>query len=193
MADHDAGVPDVAPDYELDDSVAADTPAALKALADPTRSQILDLVMERAATVSELAMALDRPKSSVAHHVSVLVEVGMLKVVRTRQVRAITERFYGRTARTIVFGEASLPGGVTSENFVAEAADEIRRAGARGVSGTMRHARIAPEDALEFFDRLVELAEEFTKRPRSGDVVYGLIAAVYETNHPTLPDPEADR
>ncbi len=192
MTDHEVDVPDVAPDYELADSVAADTPAALKALADPTRSQILDLVMERAATVSELAMALDRPKSSVAHHVSVLVDAGLLKVVRTRQVRAITERFYGRTGRTILLGEAAVAGGVKLENFVAEAAEEIRRGG-RDVAATMRHARISAADADEFFGRLVELAEEFTKRPRSGDSVYGLIAAVYETDLPTLPDPEADR
>ena len=85
--------------------VQADTPTQLKALANPLRVQILDLVLERAATVTELAAALDRPKSSVAYHVDTLVEAGLLQVVRTRRVRAIEERFYGRTGRTIVLGD----------------------------------------------------------------------------------------
>lgn len=181
MADHSHD----APDYELAAEVSADSAQALKALADPTRSQILDLVLERAATVSELAEALDRPKSTVAHHVATLVEVGLLQVVRTRQVRAITERFYGRTGRTIKFGDGS-PVGVRRKNFVEEAADEISAMG-NDVMATLRHARISSEDADEFFGRIIELAEEFSGRTRRGDTVYGLLGAVYETRLPTLP------
>ena len=62
---------------------------------------ILDLVLERAASVTELAAALGKPKSTVAHHVEVLRRAGLLRVVRTRRVRAVTEAFYGRTGRTI--------------------------------------------------------------------------------------------
>mgnify|MGYP003704545557 CR=1 FL=1 len=53
----------------------------------------------RAASVTELASALDRPKSTVAHHVAVLVRADLLRVVSTRRVRAVEERLYGRTAR----------------------------------------------------------------------------------------------
>ena len=52
------------PDYELAATVAADTPEKMRAIVDPLRAQILDLVMDRAATVTELALALHRPKSS---------------------------------------------------------------------------------------------------------------------------------
>ena len=45
------------PDYELPDAVELTTPAQLRAIADPLRSSILDLVLERAATVAELAAA----------------------------------------------------------------------------------------------------------------------------------------
>ena len=48
--------------------------------------------------MAELAGAVGRPKSTVAHHVNVLVDAGMLRVVRTRRVRAVDERYYGRTA-----------------------------------------------------------------------------------------------
>ncbi|HEY6379575.1 MAG TPA: helix-turn-helix domain-containing protein, partial [Candidatus Dormibacteraeota bacterium] len=67
-------------------------------MAHPLRSMILDLLLERAATVAELAAAAGRPKSTLAHHVKVLVDAGMIRVVRTRRVRAIDERFYERTA-----------------------------------------------------------------------------------------------
>ncbi len=96
------------PDYDLVDRIVVTKPAELRAMADPLRSTILDLVLERAATVTELAGAVGRPKSTVAHHVKVLVDAGMLSVVRTRRVRAIDERFYGRTARLFFVGTVPL-------------------------------------------------------------------------------------
>src|SRR6266536_6148107 len=97
------------PDYELADQLVVTAPAQLRALADQLRATILDLLLERAATVAELAAAVQRPKSTVAHHVKVLVEVGMLRVVRTRRVRAIEERYYGRTARMFYVGVVRRP------------------------------------------------------------------------------------
>ncbi len=174
------------PDYELPSTVAADTPEKLKAIAEPVRAQILDLVLERAATVTELAAALDRPKSSVAYHVDVLVDAGMLSVVRTRQVRAVEERFYGRTGRTIVIGTGAGPDGGISQNFLAQAQAEALTDHPRGMQSTMRHARIPLARAEEFFSRVAELAEEFTALPREGDTVFGFVAAVYATDHPVL-------
>ena len=102
------------PDYDLPDTVEVSTPTQLRAIADPLRTTILDLVLERAATVAELAAAVDRPKSTVAHHVNVLLDAGMLRVVRTRRVRAIDERYYGRTGRTIYVGVVRRPGDTTT-------------------------------------------------------------------------------
>jgi DNA-binding transcriptional ArsR family regulator len=92
-------VDSVPPDYDLADRIALTSPAQVKALSHPLRTMILHLLHERAATVTELAAALERPKSTVAHHVKVLADAGLAQVVRTRRVRAIEERFYGRTAR----------------------------------------------------------------------------------------------
>src|SRR6476646_1132635 len=87
------------PDYELADRIALTRPSQVQALGHPLRNTILGLLHERAATVTELSIALERPKSTVAHHVKVLAEAGIVQVVRTRRVRAIEERFSGRTAR----------------------------------------------------------------------------------------------
>ncbi len=177
------------PDYDLAPMVHADTPAQLKALASPVRKLILDLVLDRAATVGELAEALARPKSSVAHHVDVLVDTGLLRVVRTRRVRAIDERFYGRTGRTIMIGTESSPEGTGRKSMLLEAAGELP-AGADDMA-TLRHVRISAEHAEAFFARVVELAEDFTRLPRSGTTVFGFIGAVYPTDQPVLPDGDA--
>src|SRR5690349_6900844 len=87
------------PDYDLADRIALTRPSQVKAIGNPLRSTIVGLLHKRAATVSELAAARERPKSTVAHHVKVLADAGLVRVVRTRRVRAIEERFYGRTAR----------------------------------------------------------------------------------------------
>ena len=92
------------PDYELADRIALTEPSQVKAISHPLRTTILGLLHERAATVTELAAAVERPKSTVAHHVKVLTEAGLVQVVRTRRVRAIEERFYGRTARMFYVG-----------------------------------------------------------------------------------------
>src|SRR6266481_2795902 len=87
------------PDYDLAETIELTTAEQVRAISDPLRTTILGLLHERAASVTELATAVKRPKSTVAHHVSVLTRAGLLRVIRTRRVRAIDERYYGRTAR----------------------------------------------------------------------------------------------
>src|SRR6266536_4359464 len=99
------------PDYALADRIALTKPSQVKAIGHPLRTTILGLLHERAATVSELAVALERPKSTVAHHVKVLAEAGLVQVVRTRRVRAIEERVYGRAARMFYVSVERSPDG----------------------------------------------------------------------------------
>jgi DNA-binding transcriptional ArsR family regulator len=179
------------PDYDLVDRLDLTTHAQLRAIADSLRSTILDLLLERAATVSELAAAVDRPKSTVAHHVGVLVDTGMLRVVRTRRVRAIDERYYGRTARTFMVGVANRPGddarAVHANALSVAAAESVAAHEADDLRSILRHARISREDVREFWDRVVALSEEYAQLPRSGDTVFGFAAGLYPTDHPTLP------
>jgi len=184
------------PDYDLPETVQATTRAQLRAIADPLRSTLLDLVLERAATVAELAAAVDRPKSTIAHHVNVLVEAGMLRVVRTRRVRAIDERYYGRTGRTIYVGVVRRPGDtetpVCINGLSVAAAESVAAHEADRLYTTIRHARIPAQSASEFWQRVEALIREFTQLPRSGDTVYGLVAGLYPTEHPMLPEAEPE-
>ena len=179
------------PDYEFADRLALTEPSQVKALSHPLRTAVLGLLHERAATVSELAVALRRPKSTVAHHVKVLREAGLLQVVRTRQVRAIEERFYGRTARMFyVSVERSAEGEELPRDFndFEVAARESQAAYRDGkLWGFIRHARITEAQASGFWERMAELVEEFDRLPRAGDTMYGFAVGVYPTDLPTLP------
>ena len=118
------------PDYDLEEMVVVTAPEQLRALADPLRATLLELVLERAATVTEMAQAVDRPKSTVAYHVNLLVDAGLFRVVRTRRVRAIEERYYGRVARTLYVGVLNRPEDkqvAAAINGLAQAAAESGR------------------------------------------------------------------
>ena len=180
-------------DYDLDATVAADTPEKLRALADPVRDVIIDLVLEHAMSVTEIAGRVGKPKGTVAHHVDVLVDTGLLKVVRTRKVRAMEERFYGRVGRTIVYPNTEYPDDLP---FFAQARDEIDRDRAMTDEAggfTMRHARVPAEKVAEFTERVMDLAVEFTTLPRGGEVEYAFLAGVFPTNRRVAARPKGSR
>jgi DNA-binding transcriptional ArsR family regulator len=178
------------PDYELADRIALTTPSQVKAISHPLRTTILHLLHERAATVTELAAAVGRPKSTVAHHVKVLTEAGLVQVVRTRRVRAIEERLYGRTARMFYVAVERSPDGddlPRDFNDFEVAARESAPAYQNGkLWGFIRHARISEAQASDFWERMAELVAEFDELPRSGDTMYGFAVGVYPTDQPTL-------
>ena len=180
------------PDYDLADRIGLTRPGQVKAVGHPLRTTILGLLHERAATVTELASALGRPKSTVAHHIKVLADSGLVKVVRTRRVRAIEERFYGRTARMFYVAVERSPEGEDLPrdfNDFEVAANESAAAYQEGkLWGFIRHARITEAQAAEFWERMAELVAEFERLPRSGRTMYGFAVGVYPTDQPTLPD-----
>lgn len=181
------------PDYELEDVRIVSSTEELKALFDPFRETLLDLLLDRAATVGELAEAVGRPKSSVAYHVGLLVDAGLLQVVRTRKVRAIEERFYGRTARIFYVGRISAEQQELVPNYITGAAAESAPAHrADTLRAIKRYAWISDSDASEFWRRVFELVNEFSSRPQSGKSgqAYAFLAALYPTDHPRLPEPD---
>ena len=184
------------PDYDLDEMLVVTAPDQLRSLADPLRTTLLELVLERAATVTEMAQAVGRPKSTVAYHVNLLVDAGLLRVVRTRRVQAIDERYYGRVARTLYIGVLTRPEDkevVLAINGLVRAAAEAAPAHAADqLRCTLLHARIPIEEVRTFWAQVQELARQFAQIPRSGDRVYGFTAGLYPTDAPTLPAADLD-
>ncbi len=187
-------MPAAPPDYELAERLALTRPAQVQALSHHLRNTILGLLHERAASVSELAVALGRPKSTVAHHVKVLAEAGLVRVVRTRRVRAIEERFYGRTARMFYIDNraADEPLPRDFNDFEVAARESAPAYGDGKLWGFIRHARVSEAQISEFWERMAALVTEFDELPRSGEIMYGFAVGVYPTDHPTLPGNDDD-
>jgi hypothetical protein len=125
--------------------------------------------------------------------VNLLVDAGLLRVVRTRRVRAIEERYYGRIARTIYVGALHRDEDkqiVAAVNGLAQAAAEAAPAHAiDDLRCTLSHARIPREEVRNFWAAVQELARQFAQLPRAGDQVYGFAAGLYPVDAPFLPDP----
>ncbi|SEF12268.1 winged helix-turn-helix domain-containing protein [Jiangella alba] len=193
MADQSA-----VPDYGLADELELTDPAQYRALFDETRMKIVNLLLERAATTTELAAALGKPKGTVGHHLKVLEYAGLVHVVRTKLVRAIEARYYGRTARVFLYHDwdrASFEGiGLEPKGLLAEAMAEVAQIPEAHkdlpMTTNARYARIPVERAEEWRERLYELLDEFARQPRGGEVTYGLLVGIFPTQRGHLPHPE---
>jgi DNA-binding transcriptional ArsR family regulator len=182
------------PDYELVDTLELTDPSQVQAIGNQLRTTILGLLHERAATVTELASAVGRPKSTVAYHVEVLHETGLVRVVRTRRVRAIEERYYGRTARMFYVGVGkgradSMP--LDFNDFDVAAQESQASYQSHRLWSFIRHARIPPELVSEFWTKVMSLVQDFDRLPRSGDTAYGFVVGIYPIpDYPMLPEPK---
>ena len=171
------------PDYELAPGMELDTPEQFKAIGDETRQMVLSMLAQKASTTSQLATAMGKPKGTIGHHVKVLETAGLVRVVRTRKVRALTEKYYGRTARTFYIHPG--PEGTEAPSMLEQAIGEIAAGTAGGPPKfTLRHAQVSEERAAEFLERMVSLAEEFASSPPEGDTVFGLLTGLYPTDRP---------
>lgn len=101
----------------------------------------------------------------------------MIHVVHTRQVRAVTEKFYGRVARLYLFevddpDDARAVGATT----LRDAASQLERAPGETTWGLVL-SRLAPEDVARFDRRLARLLDDFRKSDVAGGAPYRLAVA----------------
>lgn len=174
-----------APDYDADDLLVVREPEQLRALGDDLRTRIVVLLREHAHSVTELAEELGHAKGTIAHHVKVLEKAGLIRVVRTRKVRALTERYYGRTARLFIFKGSDEADGEDVRNVAAaslrSAAEEIlpEDLDDRTTFAVLRK-RLSDADAQRYMRRLERLQRDIleTKDDPNG-VPYGIATAMY--------------
>ncbi len=73
-------------------------PRWLRAISHPVRVRLLAMLREEPASPVILASKLDQPLGTIAYHVRTLHDLGLLKLVRTRQRRGATEHYYRAVA-----------------------------------------------------------------------------------------------
>jgi DNA-binding transcriptional ArsR family regulator len=169
-------------DYDADDVLVVAEPEQLRALADDVRMKIVVRLRERAASTTELAKQFELPKGTVGHHLKVLERAGLIRVVRTRKVRALTEKYYGRVARLFVLKSADSPDGSSvAATSLRQAADEIAPVDDQALYLSFLHIRLDDADARRFERRLKKLASDFTDRETRSGRGYGVVLALYAT------------
>ncbi|MEU8226466.1 ArsR family transcriptional regulator [Kribbella sp. NPDC048915] len=165
---------------EIADHLEVSTAAQFKALGHPLRHRLLFALGQEAATISQLAVALRVAKGTVAHHLGVLRDAGMVHVAETRQVRGGTEQYYRRSVRRFDFvGEGARANHAVSLQAVAadlETADP-------DLTYTVRNLRLTREQAAELgatLDRLVGDLQD----AGPGESRYGVVVSVYRPHQP---------
>lgn len=149
------------------------TAKELKAFADPIRNRILHILAAREATNQQLSAILDEPQAKVLHHVRVLLDAGLIRLVDQQVRGGNVEKFYRATAR--VYGFRPDPG--LPEDF----AGPVSVAGLESVAQELgaslkawpdqplywegRRARMSPERLAEFYARMQELIAEYWGDP----------------------------
>jgi hypothetical protein len=98
----------------------------------------------------------------------VLEKAGLVRVVRTRKVRALTEMYYGRVARLFVLkSDDSLPdelkGGALAAMMLRQAADELIASRPDNDQSALLHGHLLEKDIRRFQRRINRLIADFQR------------------------------
>jgi predicted ArsR family transcriptional regulator len=80
----------------------------LKALSDPFRQRILEGFSAKPATTKQVAERLGEKPTKLYHHVEILEQAGLVKLVETRPNRGTVEKYYHTTARKFAIDQRLL-------------------------------------------------------------------------------------
>ena len=166
-------------DYEAADTLLVSDSAQLRAMADPFRTRLIQLLRDRARSTQEISEELTVPKGTVGHHLKVLESAGLIRVVRTRKVRAVTEKFYGRTARLFLYQtEDPADGRAISAVTLRQAANEVDLAPLVAGFGLVR-ARLSEKEIDRFERRVKKLMDDFRGADKPGGTPSSLTAGIW--------------
>lgn len=172
--------------YEAQDVLVVRDPEQLRALGGEVRARIVMLLRERAASTTELAEALGVAKGTAGHHLKVLERAGLVRVVATRRVRAVTEKYYGRVARLFVLKTDEDEEGVVGEGALAavllrQASEELLPVDVdpQRITAGLTHVRLRPEDARRLGLRLNRLFADVQAAHDAEGEPHGFAGALY--------------
>jgi hypothetical protein len=108
----------------------------------------------------------------------------LVRVVRTRKVRALTEKYYGRVARLFVLKtDDSLPAdlkrGALAAMMLRQASDELIAAGVEKETSAIMHVRLTPAEVKRFERRLKRLVTDFQRAEEQGGEMHALAFAMF--------------
>jgi DNA-binding transcriptional ArsR family regulator len=152
----------------------------LRALADDVRTAIVALLRERALSTQQLSEKLGIPKGTAGYHLKVLERAGLVHIVRTRKVRAVTEKFYGRTARLFLF-EAEDPADARAlaSSVLRQAAGEVDSSPGEAGFGHVK-MNLTAKDATRLERRLKRVVDDFLAADSADGTPSALVFSLYK-------------
>lgn len=177
-------VPVIMPDLPL--RLTISTEQHFKAISDRVRSRILGVIQYQPLTARQIAQRLNATSGAIGHHLRVLEEAGLVKVVARRIIRGIVASYYTRAARIFLYDLPDEISGISANMDVAATAHaEMLEVLASNEHDPVRcdgfpHVRVSLERALEYRQRLDQLINDLIDEPPdpSGQV-YGVFLAMF--------------
>ena len=74
----------------------------LKALSDPLRLRVLEAFSRQPVTTKQVAALLGENATKLYHHVQILEDAGLIRLVKTRKNRGTLEKYYQAIARDFI-------------------------------------------------------------------------------------------
>jgi DNA-binding transcriptional ArsR family regulator len=175
---------------ELPFKLVVNTVEQLKAFGDPIRERILFIIQQQPATAKQIADRLKASPGAIGHHLHVLEDAGLAKVVARRFVRGTVANYYTRTARLFVF---DLPKELVGEDVsmgqrhvkqvgeeLAEAIEDVGEDLFR--SDGFMHPRLTPERAQMYKHRLDAIMEDMLHEiPDPEGEVYSIYISMFRS------------
>ncbi|MFI5956865.1 ArsR/SmtB family transcription factor [Cryptosporangium sp. NPDC051539] len=156
----------------MDEHLEISDAAQYRALGHPLRHRLLFALGQQPATTSQLAKALDQRKGNIAHHLGVLHQAGLVRIVESRQVRGGTEHYYLRAARRLTFSSPE-----AAPVIVRAVADELTTG--EEVGGRIRNVRLTAAQAETAAAALERIVDELADAGDDADR-YGVLVTLYK-------------
>lgn len=109
----------------MDDLRHIDRVEQLKALANDDRRAILQVLMARPATLTQLGERFGRHPAWIRHHVLALERAGLATLVESRPTKGYVEKFYAASARAYAVDLMVLPDEKEEDLIVVVGSDDI--------------------------------------------------------------------
>lgn len=151
----------------------------LRAVADPLRIQIIDLLISRPMTVTQLGEALGLAPAKIHYHVRELEKVGLLQLVEKREKGGVLEKYYQPIARDFSVSKDLFLTASPDDSLAALGAyiDQVkgdflracrvaleRKDGQTPLTLGGSRLYITPEEHKQLFDQVIALLKPYENR-----------------------------
>ena len=181
-------VPVIMPD--LPPRVTISNEQQFKAISDMVRSRILGVIQYQPLTARQIAQRLQATPGAIGHHLHVLEEAGLVKVVARRITRGIVASYYTRSARMFDYNLPPEVRGFLSINLdrmarvQAELMDSIvsHEENDQVRTDAFPHVRLSSDKAMEYRQRFMTLLDQLIdEEPDPNGEVYGVFVSIFKS------------